>query len=36
MTPDEMRIRGMTRDELDVLVEWAARIFKEAMNSTVR
>ena len=25
MTPDDMHIRGMTRDELDVLVEWAAR-----------
>ena len=25
MTPDDMNIRGMTRDELDVLVEWAAR-----------
>ena len=25
MTPDDMRIRGMTRDELDTLVEWAAR-----------
>jgi GNAT superfamily N-acetyltransferase len=25
MTPDDMHIRRMTRDELDVLVEWAAR-----------
>ena len=25
MTPDDMNIRRMTRDELDVLVEWAAR-----------
>ena len=25
MMPDEMHIRRMTRDELDVLVEWAAR-----------
>lgn len=25
MTPNDMNIRGMTRDELDVLVEWAAR-----------
>jgi GNAT superfamily N-acetyltransferase len=25
MTPDDMHIRGMTRDELDTLVEWAAR-----------
>ena len=25
MTPDEMHIRRMTRDELDTLVEWAAR-----------
>jgi GNAT superfamily N-acetyltransferase len=25
MTPNEMNIRRMTRDELDVLVEWAAR-----------
>src|SRR6478752_1904192 len=25
MTPDDMHIRRMSRDELDVLVEWAAR-----------
>ena len=25
MTSDDMHIRGMTRDELDTLVEWAAR-----------
>ncbi len=25
MTPNDMNIRGMTRDELDTLVEWAAR-----------
>ena len=25
MTPDDMHIRRMTRDELDTLVEWAAR-----------
>jgi GNAT superfamily N-acetyltransferase len=25
MTPNDMSIRGMTRDELDTLVEWAAR-----------
>ena len=25
MTPDDMHIRRMMRDELDTLVEWAAR-----------
>lgn len=25
MTPDDMHIRRMTRDELDTLIEWAAR-----------
>src|SRR5438067_12266999 len=25
MTPDDMNIRQMTRDELDIVVEWAAR-----------
>ena len=25
MTPNDMNIRRMTRDELDVLVEWATR-----------